>query len=135
MSGSFLIPIKNMKLLKSFVFLGLLTLFINQSVFAQQTGSISGQVFDSLGGVVGGATVIAVDATAKEKSVVTNKQGEFSIKGLAPGKYIVRVTAPTFGLYENTEVTVKGGANEELTVALAVEESKAQVEVTNDTNI
>jgi hypothetical protein len=121
-----------MKLLKSFVFLGLLTLFINGSVYAQQTGSISGQVFDSLGAVVTGATVIAVDAGNKEKSVVTNKEGAFSIKGLPPGKYTVRVVAPKFSLYENTEVEIKAGADEELTVALAVEAITAQVEVGND---
>src|SRR5205085_155425 len=80
-----------------------------------------GQVFDSLGAVVTGATVIVVDANAKEKSVVTNKQGEFTVNGLAPGKYTVRVTAPKFGLYENSEVEIKAAEQQELTVALSIE--------------
>lgn len=118
-----------MKSFKLLVFLGIFTLFINSSVFAQQTGSITGQVYDSLGAVVSGATVIAVDSNAKEKSVTSNKEGAFSIKGLAPGTYTVRVVAPSFGLYENTEVVVKPGEEEELTVALSVESIKEEVQV------
>jgi len=118
-----------MKSIKSFILLSLFTILINSSVFAQQTGSVKGQVYDSLGGVVTGATVIIVDASAKEKTAVTNKQGEFAFGGLTPGKYIVRVTAPKFSLYENTEVEIKAGVNEDLTVALAVETITAQVDV------
>ena len=67
-------------------------------------GSLSGQVVDSLGAMVVGATVIAVDSNGKEKTTITNREGEFTISGLAPGSYTVRVIAPNFGLYENTEV-------------------------------
>ncbi len=56
-----------MKFIKSFIFFILLA-FASLNIFAQRTGSIGGQVVDSLGGVVGGATVIAVDANAKEKN-------------------------------------------------------------------
>ncbi len=95
-------------------------------------------MFDTLGAVVVGATVTAVDASLKEKSVVTNNQGVFTITGLAPGTYTVRVTAPNFGLYENTEVAITAGARQELTVALPVQSVNEQVEVSEagqlDTN-
>lgn len=124
-----------MKYLKSFIFIGLFTLFISSAIFAQQTGSLRGQVVDSLGAVVIGATVTAVDASGKEKSATTDKQGEFSLNNLAPGIYTVRVIATNFGLYENTEVAITAGKREELTVALSVEAIQEQVQVTNENQV
>ncbi|MGI8554835.1 MAG: beta-sandwich domain-containing protein [Pyrinomonadaceae bacterium] len=123
-----------MKFIKSFVFLILITL-ASLNVFAQQTGSISGQVVDTQGGVISGATVIAVNSGAKEKTVTTNKDGEFTINSLQPGKYIVRVVAPKFGLYENAEVPVTSGEKEAFTVVLSVEAIKEEVQVNNDTQV
>lgn len=125
-----------MKILRSFLFLSFFTLFINSSGLAQQTGSLTGQVSDSLGSVVTGATVIVIDAAgAKEKSVVTNRQGEFTINGLAPGKYTIRVTAPKFGLYENSNIEIKTGEQQKLTIALSIESIKELVQVGNDGQI
>jgi uncharacterized membrane protein YgcG len=121
-----------MKNIKLFILTGIITLFIQSAVFAQQTGSVTGSVYDSLGAVVVGANVFAVDANAKEKTTVTNGQGAFTITGLAPGKYTVRVVAPRFALYENTEVEIKAGQREELTVALSVEEVQAEVNVNTE---
>jgi Carboxypeptidase regulatory-like domain len=124
-----------MKNLKLFLLTSLFTLFINSIAFGQSTGSVAGQVYDSLGAVVVGANVIAVDAAKKEKATVTNGQGAFTIGGLAPGKYTIRVVAAKFALYENTEVEVKAGQREELTVALSVEEVQANVDVQVDSGI
>ncbi len=121
-----------MKQIKSLIFISLFTLFINSTIFAQQTGTLSGQILDINGAVVVGATVTAVDANNKEKTVVSNNQGTFTINGLAPGTYTVRVTAPTFGLYENTEVAITAGRRQELTVALSVQSVNEQVEVSEN---
>lgn len=118
-----------MKLFKSFLFVGLFALLTNTVVFAQQTGSLSGQVSDALGAVVVGATVTAVDAGRREKTATTNSQGVFTISGLAPGTYTIRVVAPNFSLYENTEVAVGAGRREELNVVLTVQSVDEQVEV------
>jgi hypothetical protein len=121
--------------MKSYLFFIILA-FASLNVFAQQTGNITGQVVDSQGGVVVGAQVIAVDANAKEKTVVTNKDGEFNVSGLAPGKYIVRVVADKFGLYEQTDVNVASGASTEpLVIALSVEAIKEEVQVNVDNNV
>ena len=124
-----------MKQVKLFLFIGLITLFFNSIIYAQQTGSLRGQVVDSLGASVVGATVTAVDAGGKEKNSVTNSQGEFTINGLAPGNYIVRATATNFGLYENTAVAVVAGQREELTIALTVEAVAENVEVSGTNQI
>ncbi|MGB7068061.1 MAG: TonB-dependent receptor [Pyrinomonadaceae bacterium] len=97
--------------------------------FAQQDGSLRGQVIDTLGAVVVGATVTAVSAEGNEKNATSNQRGEFAIAGLFPGKYTVRATAPNFALYENTEVEIAAGVREEITVALAIESVTEEVEV------
>ncbi len=124
-----------MRYLKSFIFSSLFTLFISSAIFAQQTGGLRGQVVDSLGAIVVGATVTAIDASGKEKSVTTDKQGEFSLNNLAPGTYTVRVIAKNFGLYENTEVAISVGQRQELTIALSVEAIQEQVQVTNENQV
>jgi hypothetical protein len=46
-----------MKQVKLFLYIGLITLFFNPVTLAQSAGSLRGQVVDSLGAVVVGATV------------------------------------------------------------------------------
>lgn len=98
-----------MRSIYSFLFIGLLALSFSVTANAQQTGSVEGVVQDTLGAVVVGATVTAVDSAMKEKTATTNQRGEFSITGLAPGKYTVKVFATNFALYENTEVQITAG--------------------------
>lgn len=104
-------------------------------MLAQQTGSIAGAVQDTLGAVVVGATVTVVASDGKEKTAVSGRQGEYSITGLAPGKYTVRVTASNFALYENTEVQITGGQRLELLIPLTVEAVEEQVDVEADTGV
>lgn len=124
-----------MNKLLSLFFIGLFTVFINSSAAAQGTGTLSGQVVDSFGAVVVGASVTAIDAGAKEKTVVTNRQGEYTISGLAPGKYTVRVTATTFQLYENTEVEISAGKREELVISMTAAAIEETVEVGNENTV
>ncbi len=121
--------------LKSFLLLGLLTIFLNSAVFAQGAGSLRGQIVDTVGAAIVGATVIAVDSTGKEKTAISNSEGEYTINGLAPGLYIVRATATNFGLYENTEVNISDGKREELLIAMSVAAVTENVEVSGDTAI
>ena len=124
-----------MQKLKLFIIIGLLTFSINSTIFAQGLGSLRGQVVDSLGAIIVGATVIAVDASGKEKTVVTNSSGEYTINGLVPGTYIVRATAPNFGLYENTAVAIADGKREDLTITMTVETATENVEVSGANQI
>jgi hypothetical protein len=125
---------KSIKLLAIFCLITLLsnsTIFIKTSAAAEQTGSIKGQVFDSLGAVVPGAQVSAIGASANVKSTTTNKQGEFAIKNLTPGKYTLRVNAPKFSLYENSEIVIQPGKEQSLHIGLSIDSIRAEV-VIND---
>ena len=105
------------------------------SVLAQQGGSVAGQVTDSLGDAVVGATVTAVDRNGKEKTAVTNAAGEYSISGLVAGRYTIRASAESFAVYEATDVDVIVGQRSDLPIILNVEGVQEEVEVTDEGSV
>jgi len=113
----------------------LITLLFSVAAFGQTTGSIAGQVQDTLGAAVVGASVTVVSADGKEKTTTSNKSGEFTVTGLAAGKYTVRVVATKFALYENTEVEVTAGDRLELIVPLTVAGLEEKVEVSSSEGV
>jgi hypothetical protein len=117
------------------IYAGLLSVLFCVSAIAQNTGSIGGQVQDISGSVIPGASVTVVSATGVQKSATTNQSGEFLVPGLAAGTYTVKVIAPNFGLYENSEVVVEAGKREQLTVPLSIAEVKADVDVSADQDV
>ena len=121
-----------MKLIKVFLFLFLISLFSTAQIFAQANGSIGGQVVDSLGNVIVGSTVTVVLPDGKQKQVVTNSRGEYSVTGLAPGTYSVKAIAPKFALFQNDTVVVTAGQRNELIISMTVEGVKENVDVMNE---
>ncbi|HEY2961291.1 MAG TPA: carboxypeptidase-like regulatory domain-containing protein, partial [Pyrinomonadaceae bacterium] len=99
----------------------------------ERPGSLRGQVLDELGGAIVGASVTVIDAAGKEKAVVTNNAGTYTINGLAPGKYTLRVVNTGFAIFENTELEVVSGKAQQLDVTLkvAIEEQKVTVAADN----
>jgi hypothetical protein len=124
-----------MRLIKHFsLLIGIFTLSFS-AAFAQATGSISGQVTDALGAVVVGATVTVISKDGKERQVITNARGEYTLSGLAPGVYTVKAIAPKFALYENNEVEVEAGQKNELIVVLMVAGVEETVDISNETGV
>src|ERR1044072_6779366 len=84
------------------VLVGLLIFAAGGIALAQERpGSLRGQGLDELGGAIVGATVTAIDAKGTEKIDTTNNKGIYTINGLAPGKYTLRVLNSGFAMYEN----------------------------------
>src|SRR5947209_13475078 len=106
-------------------------MFIVSTASAQQpsSGSLRGEVLDSLGGLIVGATVTTLDASGVEKTTRTNREGAFQITGLASGKYTVRVAAPGFTLSENADVEIAAGRPVVLQIKLSVALEKQEVTV------
>jgi hypothetical protein len=98
----------------------------------QGTGTLKGQVSDEFGGVIVGATVVAVNSSGVEKTVTTNGEGNFVINGLAPGKYTIKMTAVGFANYENADVELVAGRSEQLNVTLKVTIEQQKVTVAVD---
>jgi hypothetical protein len=124
-----------MTFVRAFIFILLTFACTSNLVFGQAAGSISGQVVDTLGAVVVGATVTAVGTDGKEKQAISNSRGEYTVTGLPPGTYTVKSIAPKFALYENAEVTVTAGLRTELSIVLTVAGVEENVEVTNENKV
>ncbi len=120
-----------MKLLKTFFIAGLISIIYAGAVFAQGNGSITGTVTDAAGAVIPGATVTAVDVGGKQKQIVANARGEYTITGLAAGKYTLKAIAKDFGLYQNAELVVTAGAKTEQLITLIISEIKETVDIDN----
>src|SRR3981189_1392959 len=91
--------------------LQLLMLFSLSTILAfgqAETGSISGTVRDTTGGVIPDASVLARNAaTSVERVVRTESTGVYTIPGLVPGMYEVTVSKSGFSDYKvRVQVTV-----------------------------
>ncbi|MEO5859113.1 MAG: carboxypeptidase regulatory-like domain-containing protein [Pyrinomonadaceae bacterium] len=124
-----------MKFFKLSILALALSLGISPVAFGQSNGSVGGQVQDSFGAAVVGAAITVVAADGKEKTATSNQRGEFSVTGLAPGTYTVKVKGANFALYENAEVVVAAGERAELTVPLTVEVMEENVEVSDSNSV
>lgn len=119
-------------LARTFLFL----VFAASAVHAQQSaGTLRGQVADSFGGVIIGATVAATDAAGVERAGVTDDEGRYAFAGLPPGLYTLRVTAPGFDVYENAAVEVTAGRTDPLDVVLTVAIEEEVVTVTAESDV
>src|SRR6266496_3061283 len=103
---------------------GYLIAICTSSAFAQSqtTGRVAGTVKDQNGAVIVGAQVtITRLATADERKVTTDTEGNYTAPLLPPGTYRVRVTASGFNsaLFDSVQVVITETTtvNAELTVA------------------
>src|SRR5271170_7379761 len=86
-----------------------LTFFLAPLAIAQAgSGTLRGRVTDPTGAVIPQATVIATGAR-QTGTAVSDAQGAFEIKGLAPGTYAVSAQATGFARPANQNVTVSAG--------------------------
>src|SRR6267142_1632659 len=73
------------------------------------TGSVSGVVTDSTGGVIVGASVTLIsDGTGASRADVTNEEGRFTFSAVQPGVYTLKVEHGGFQRLErkNTVLTL-----------------------------
>ena len=84
-------------------------LLVASAAFAQNTGIIQGTVMDDTGAIIPGATVSAVNSRGIPKTAGTNENGAYTINGLAPGIYTIRITTTGFAPFEKPGVEIAPG--------------------------
>ena len=98
--------------ISSFVVCGVAALFLLPASSLAQitTGTVSGRVVDSSGGVVPNASVTLISEARGTKSaaLLTNSDGDYVFPNVAPDTYTVEVTAPAFKVMHRTGVVVSG---------------------------
>lgn len=111
----------------SILLIASLTLVLLSSAGAQERkGTIVGHVVDSTQAVVQGASV---ELQPGGQTAVSDTQGEFTITGVAPGRYKISVNAVGFSQFTNDNVGVTAGGVVSLQAVLKVEARAEVVEV------
>ena len=76
------------------------------------TGSISGAVMDSSGGMIPGATVTLIsEKTGQSRGSSTNSEGRFNFAALQPGNYALKVERQGFQTLEQRGVILSANEN------------------------
>jgi len=104
----------------AWLLLGLTT----QSQAQGTAGAIAGTVTDPSGAVLKGAQV---SIPAQGVNVVSDEQGMFVIKGLAPGNYTLTVSYVGFATFQNEAVSVAAGKTTNVAAKLQVQSASQNV--------
>jgi len=105
-------------------------LFAVLPVLGQVYGSISGTVTDATGAAIRGASVTATQiGTGRRTTVTTNGAGSYSYSSLSPARYNVRVVAPGFATFEESNVVLDAGQSLSVSARLNVGSASETIEV------
>src|SRR5271166_3681037 len=115
-------------LIVGFLLLGLL-LMTAAAAAQTSTGTLRGRITDPSGAVISQATVTANTSDGRSVTVVTNNQGIYEFKGLAPGSYTVTAVARGFATDQEEGVNVVAGQTQQLDIALQIAVEQQHVEV------
>jgi Carboxypeptidase regulatory-like domain/TonB-dependent Receptor Plug Domain len=103
---------------------------VNPALAQLGTATISGNVTDSSGAVVVGASVTALNnAAGFRRQTVSGDQGQYNLPGLTPGSYNLTVEFSGFRRAELTEITLQVDQNARLNVALEIGQVTETVEI------
>ncbi|HXQ26692.1 MAG TPA: carboxypeptidase-like regulatory domain-containing protein [Candidatus Acidoferrales bacterium] len=109
---------------------------IGISAQGETTSAIVGQVSDSTGAAVPGATVTITNReTGLTRTNQTDDSGRFNFPQLKPGTYSVRVEAQGFESQQNDAVSSALGQKQTVDFALRIAQSNQTVEVSGDAPI
>jgi hypothetical protein len=86
-------------------------LLLPSAVAQITTGTVTGRVTDSTGGVVPGASVILINEAQNTRTapVQTNAMGDYVIPNVVPATYTIEVSFPSFKTTRRTGIEVSGG--------------------------
>src|SRR5262245_42982406 len=96
-------------------------------------GALSGDIVDQAGAAVPGATVTVTDVGRNlSRTVVTSENGSYTVQGLAPGAYQVRVELSGFRPLTRDGVRLSTGETIRLDLRLEIGAVTETVTVTGD---
>jgi hypothetical protein len=100
-----------------------------------QSAAVNGQVYDSQGATLAGATVDLINIDTKVKlTTKNNSDGGFILPPVAPGHYEIKVTVAGFRPWEDTGITLEIGEKKALNVVLEIG-SVSQTVTVSDTPV
>lgn len=108
----------------------LIVLLFCSALFGQSSGRLSGQVTDSDGGVIPGATVQIVNQeTLVKREVKTDSGGSYAVPSLPPGRYQIIVEAEGFSRRSSDVVPLSLGQSLTFNAVMTVGGATTEVQV------
>jgi len=98
--------------------------------FSQSHGSISGKVTDPLGANVAGAEVHLRSRSGAQSLAITDDNGAYSFRNVAPGDYVLEIKKGGFASFTSNQLTVTRGQSLTSDAKLSVEAVSENVVVT-----
>lgn len=102
-----------------------------QAAGQTQTGSLHGAVLDPTGAVVPGA-IVTLTHGDQVLHVKSGPRGKYTFQDLAPGTYMISVSAEGFAPFSMPSVMVATGESKHLNLSLAIAIEKQQITVTGE---
>jgi hypothetical protein len=96
------------------------------------SGAIRGQVTDPSGAAVAGAAVLLTTPSGGSMDTVSNKEGFYEFKDLAPGNYELKAVAQGFALFDKSGIVLAADQSLRINIPLALQVQQEKVLV-NDT--
>jgi len=123
-------------LLSPVLFVAMSATFFHIAGAQEFRGSIAGAVVDAQNAPIPDATVIVRNLdTGAVFRTKANGRGDYTAPSLAPGRYGVRVEAPSFKSFEQNGIILQAGENPHVNVALQVGDVSQEIVVTADAAI
>lgn len=105
-----------------------------QSNSAPVTAALHGQISDPSGALIPGAKVeILNSAGTHVTSRTADGEGNYDVRGLAPGDYILTVAFSGFAPFQSQTLTLKAGEVKRVNVQMAIQVAQQNVVVSDDT--
>src|SRR5215469_9844968 len=102
------------------MFLLLLVSYGNPLGAQTDLGALRGQVTDPSSGAIANATVVAIGPSGAASTATSNLGGFRELKGLLPGKYTLKITAPNVATLEQTDIEVVAGKTRKADATLSI---------------
>jgi hypothetical protein len=109
----------------------IIAMFANPILAQAPTGRLQGQIIDPTGAVIPGASITVKNSSGLAIAATSGGAGEYELRGLAPGKYTIAVTAKGFAP-ATQEVEVIAGQMKKADIALRVLVKEEDIEVQSD---
>ena len=106
----------------------LMGLAIIHCLFAQQGGSVEGNVKDQTGGILRSAAVALTDPDGHSTTGKTRTDGEYTFHNVSPGTYSVSATYPGLAQAGAVLVSVTNGQVSTANIVMNVESRKQEMQ-------
>ncbi|HUB51010.1 MAG TPA: carboxypeptidase regulatory-like domain-containing protein [Terracidiphilus sp.] len=97
------------------------------------TGALHGHIEDQTGALIPGAQITVTAARGAQVAQTTaDSAGAYSVRGLAPGSYVIQAIYSGFAPFVSTPISLAAGQTKSVDIKMAIETAQQQVVVSDE---